>query len=303
MSASEDIRNLFGKFEGQAQHYQEVSRENQAGEARTRWPLLSSIALDESDRVPDVGDHGARVTEVRPPPPAPPQGQALRETAPAFRIQNAAARMAAAAEAAVFEAQVPHDSGAPDMPPLLRARSVAPIAPAVPYPPVVTPETSTRHSPHARDFAPAVVPVNHFAPGSLMAPVSATPLAATLMNAAPMRSTPMRPAAASANPMSSTPTGPAAVSASPMRSTPTGPAAVSVNPMRSTPTSSPAVSASPMNATPRQSILGRMFAPTPVDETPAPAAGDDRAGAKGDSRDLQAVFSRLSGAQDRRRIV
>ncbi|MEJ0004600.1 MAG: cellulose biosynthesis protein BcsP [Pararobbsia sp.] len=54
MSASEDIRNLFGKFDGHAQQYHEVSRDDQAVQARTRWPLLSSIVLGEPPAVPAV---------------------------------------------------------------------------------------------------------------------------------------------------------------------------------------------------------------------------------------------------------
>ena len=63
MSASEDIRNLFGKFEGQTQQYQEVTRDDQAVEARSRWPLLSSVALNETDRVPDVADTSAHAPD------------------------------------------------------------------------------------------------------------------------------------------------------------------------------------------------------------------------------------------------
>jgi hypothetical protein len=187
MSASEDIRNLFGKFEGQAQQYQEVSRENQAGEARTRWPLLLSIALDESDRVPDVSDRAARVAGERPVP----QAQASRESAPAFRVQNGPARSADAARAAGSGPEA-----GPDMPPLLRS----PLnAPAVHYPPIVTPETSTRHSPDARDFAPAVVPVNHFAPASSTLSVPERGLRADALPA-PRASILARTAAATSSP-------------------------------------------------------------------------------------------------------
>ena len=66
MSASEDIRNLFGKFEGQTQQYQEVTRDDQAVEARSRWPLLSSVALNETDRVPDVADTSTHAPDFDP---------------------------------------------------------------------------------------------------------------------------------------------------------------------------------------------------------------------------------------------
>src|SRR5471030_38355 len=97
MSVSEDISNLFGKFEGQARLYQEVSRENQAVQALTRWPLLSSIALDESARVPDVGEPVAPATSATGLRRAP---QVSREAAPAFSVQSGPARTVAAESAA-----------------------------------------------------------------------------------------------------------------------------------------------------------------------------------------------------------
>jgi hypothetical protein len=324
MSASEDIRNLFGKFEGQAQHYQEVSRENQAGEARTRWPLLLSIALDESDRVPDVGDPAAPVAGGRPVPQTQTQSQASRESAPAFRVQNGPARTAAALDAAPSAApnatpnatpparsgpEAGHAAASPGMPPLLRPR---PDVPAVHYPPVVTPETSTRHSPDARDFAPAVVPVNHFAPGSstLSAP-ERDPRADALP--APRASILGRTTATARQMQSATATQQSVPAVQPRsaatQAMPAAPPTRSAVPqsvpaaLQARSAATPAMTSAPpaMTSAPRSSILGKMFAPAIADEGPAPQAGDRDAAATRPSRDLQAIFSRLDGGKDRKR--
>ena len=313
MSASEDIRNLFGKFEGQAQHYQEVSRENQAGEARTRWPLLLSIALDESDRVPDVGDPAAPVAGGRPVPQTQTQSQASRESAPAFRVQNGPARTAAALDAAPNAApnatpparsgpEAGHAAASPGMPPLLRPR---PDVPAVHYPPVVTPETSTRHSPDARDFAPAVVPVNHFAPGSstLSAP-ERDPRADALP--APRASILGKTTATARQMQSATATQQSVPAVQPRsaatQAMPAAPPTRSAVPQSIAAALQARSAATPaMTSAPRSSILGKMFAPAIADEGPVPQAGDRDAAATRPSRDLQAIFSRLGGGKDRKR--
>jgi hypothetical protein len=56
MSASEDVSNLFRKFGGQPDQYQELSRESQAEESKARWPLLSSLQLDSTTAAPSVKD-------------------------------------------------------------------------------------------------------------------------------------------------------------------------------------------------------------------------------------------------------
>jgi resuscitation-promoting factor RpfA len=45
MSTSSDIKELFGRFGGDASSYREISVENEAHEARDRWPLLGMIDL------------------------------------------------------------------------------------------------------------------------------------------------------------------------------------------------------------------------------------------------------------------
>lgn len=43
MSGANDIANLFARFGGKPEHYQEIARADQARDSEARWPLLSSI--------------------------------------------------------------------------------------------------------------------------------------------------------------------------------------------------------------------------------------------------------------------
>lgn len=201
MSASEDIRNLFGKFDGQSQQYQEVTRDDQATESRARWPLLSSLALDETELVPDVSEtvreHPASTTSPatitspttmtststsslddatsipasrfsppRAPEPRPGPLPFLRGAAPAFRVRLGPAAPEAASPRTVDRAteptSAPRSAGAPNP-------NAAVVSAAHPFPPVVTAQTSSRRALRAEDFPPPVVPVNQFKP-------SATPI-------------------------------------------------------------------------------------------------------------------------------
>ena len=56
MSASEDITNLFRKFGGEPEQYQELSRDHAAQESRARWPLLASVHLAGNALAPSVKD-------------------------------------------------------------------------------------------------------------------------------------------------------------------------------------------------------------------------------------------------------
>ncbi|MGI4860804.1 MAG: cellulose biosynthesis protein BcsP [Janthinobacterium lividum] len=56
MTTSEDVSNLFRKFGGTAEQYQELSREGQAEESKARWPLLASLRLAEHAAAPSVRD-------------------------------------------------------------------------------------------------------------------------------------------------------------------------------------------------------------------------------------------------------
>ncbi|MGI4813207.1 MAG: cellulose biosynthesis protein BcsP [Janthinobacterium lividum] len=54
MTASEDISNLFRKFGGEEDGYQEIVKQDQASESRARWPLLSAVNLSDNAVAPAV---------------------------------------------------------------------------------------------------------------------------------------------------------------------------------------------------------------------------------------------------------
>lgn len=87
MSASEDIKNLFRQFGGQPQEYQEIVRSNEAQNSQARWPLLSSVKMDQNApasvvRSP-VGDNTSSPSAAAPPPlPKPGPKASSVETAP-----------------------------------------------------------------------------------------------------------------------------------------------------------------------------------------------------------------------------
>ncbi|QCP53720.1 hypothetical protein FAZ95_32425 [Trinickia violacea] len=54
MSVSDDIGNLFRKFGGNADAYQEVARDDEAKISRARWPLLASLDVEAHQDVPTV---------------------------------------------------------------------------------------------------------------------------------------------------------------------------------------------------------------------------------------------------------
>jgi resuscitation-promoting factor RpfA len=96
MHTSSDIETLFGRFGGDAAGYREIRMENEAQEARDRWPLLGMIDPRKVDVSATGKPHGQAATgaagtpgsagEAAPgtePPPARSQA-ALRRSAPLF---------------------------------------------------------------------------------------------------------------------------------------------------------------------------------------------------------------------------
>jgi len=55
MSVSDDIGNLFQRFGGDPNRYQEVSRDDEAQHAAARWPLLSALDIAHPGPVPGAG--------------------------------------------------------------------------------------------------------------------------------------------------------------------------------------------------------------------------------------------------------
>jgi hypothetical protein len=53
MNPSRDIEKLFDQFGGNSADYQEIGRENEARNARTRWPLLATLDLSQPS-IPNI---------------------------------------------------------------------------------------------------------------------------------------------------------------------------------------------------------------------------------------------------------
>jgi len=56
MKPSRDIQKLFEHFGGDAAGYQEIGRENEARNARTRWPLLATLDFSQPP-IPGIAQH------------------------------------------------------------------------------------------------------------------------------------------------------------------------------------------------------------------------------------------------------
>ncbi len=56
MSGANDIANLFARFGGKPEHYQEIGRADQARDSEARWPLLSSVGAQSAH--PPAVQHG-----------------------------------------------------------------------------------------------------------------------------------------------------------------------------------------------------------------------------------------------------
>lgn len=54
MSNASDIKNLFAKFGGHAEHYRELAIENDAQASAARWPLLSTIVANRASHPPQI---------------------------------------------------------------------------------------------------------------------------------------------------------------------------------------------------------------------------------------------------------
>jgi hypothetical protein len=71
MSVSDDIGNLFQRFGGNPDRYQEVARDDDAKHAASRWPLLSALDIAQPEQVPGAGRPAPAMSAV------PPQQQPL----------------------------------------------------------------------------------------------------------------------------------------------------------------------------------------------------------------------------------
>lgn len=155
MSTSSDISNLFGKFGGHPEHYQELDNANRAQDSRARWSLLSAVpgipeathAGDDPDAqvYGDPAPHGQNVEVVPPRPRMAP----LPERHPGPRAHPPVAPLTASEPPA--------------------APAIAPAAPVVPMHAGPTPPVPV--APVTPPAAPATVASPH---------IPATPLAANV---------------------------------------------------------------------------------------------------------------------------
>ncbi|VFR25359.1 putative Fe-S oxidoreductase [plant metagenome] len=155
MSTSSDISNLFGKFGGHPEHYQELDNANRAQDSRARWSLLSAVpgipeathAGDDPDAqvYGDPAPHGQNVEVVPPRPRMAP----LPERHPGPRAHSPVAPLTASEPPA--------------------APAIAPAAPVVPMHAGPTPPVPV--APVTPPAAPATVASPH---------IPATPLAANV---------------------------------------------------------------------------------------------------------------------------
>jgi len=65
MSVSDDIGNLFQRFGGNPDRYQEVARDDDAKHAASRWPLLSAVDIAQPEQVPGAGRPAPAMSAVQ----------------------------------------------------------------------------------------------------------------------------------------------------------------------------------------------------------------------------------------------
>lgn len=65
MSVSDDIGNLFQRFGGNPDRYQEVARDDDAKHAASRWPLLSAVDIAQPEQVPGAGRPAPTMSAVQ----------------------------------------------------------------------------------------------------------------------------------------------------------------------------------------------------------------------------------------------
>jgi hypothetical protein len=325
MSPSSDIETLFGHFGGNAGAYQEIGRENEAGTARTRWPLLVTLDLKQTP-IPAIAQHreplaqqadNAEAQSGEPNTAADPSSaadatsgmQALRNKAPLFARPH---RRNVPPVANVIKADAPRGGDRFGAVPEVSAtlgEAVAPAEPVAPISPIapVTPVASIA----------SVAPVAPLAQGMGMQPVTQpAPVAQPLPTAAAAMQSAMPVAAASAlppgfsRPAAIAPAATRTFASTPVPPAPSRPVMATVAPgapvwakppaaiaqpaaRPATPAAAPAMPVARTSAAAQPpTILGRLFAAAAPQSAPAmqTRAGEAR------PPELTSVFDRLRGA-------
>jgi len=310
MSVSDDIGNLFQRFGGDADHYQEVARDDDAKHAASRWPLLTALDIGHPEHVPGAG----RPAPV--PVPAPVQAAALAQPeqtpAAAPRVDDApppaaagegAVALSGLVRAPLFARAHRHATMPPPADPARQAASRFSVPPAsqAPGEPRVT----------AAPVAPSAALVaahTSAAPIAAAAPAPAATAATATLARLATAVAPAIPAAPPSAPSASTPVPAASAPAAALAGVFTAPSAqreertaagklfesklqtFAPSAIDRSSLAAPAAPAAPQRearpATAGASILSNLFSPgTPADAAPQHA-----------SRDLAGVFERLASA-------
>ena len=311
MSPSSDIETLFGHFGGNAGAYQEIGRENEAGTARTRWPLLVTLDLKQTP-IPAIAQHreplaqqadNAEAQSGEPNTAADPSSaadatsgmQALRNKAPLFARPH---RRNVPPVANVIKADAPRGGdrfgAVPEVSATLSeavapAEAVAPIAPVTPVAPLAQGlgmQPVTQPAPVAQPLPTAAamqsaMPISAATtvPPGFGRPAALAPAATRTFASAPVPPAPSRPVMATATPGAPAWAKPLAAIAQPAARPATQAAAPAMPVARTSAAAQPTT------------ILGRLFAAAAPQSAPAmqTRAGETR------PPELTSVFDRLRG--------
>ncbi|MGA7779055.1 MAG: cellulose biosynthesis protein BcsP [Paraburkholderia sp.] len=269
MSPSSDIETLFGHFGGNAGDYQEIGRENEAGTARTRWPLLVTLDLKQTP-IPAIAQHRERLAHHADNAEAQ-HSEPQNAADPASVADTAASGMQALRSKAPLFAR-PHRRNVPPVANVIKADAPRGGDRFGAVPEVSTPAAASMQSAMPVASVAAVPPV--FSRPAAISPVAtptfasgAVPPAASRPAIAPTGPTWANPLAAVAQPVAR-PATQAAIPAMPIARTP-----------------APAATQPP-------TILGRLFAAA------APQSAPTMPSHAGEARpaELTSVFDRLRGA-------
>ncbi|APR39497.1 cellulose biosynthesis protein BcsP [Paraburkholderia sp. SOS3] len=294
MSVSDDIGNLFQRFGGNPDRYQEVARDDDAKHAASRWPLLSALDIAQPERVPGAGR------------PAP-----AKSAVPAQDVKAATAVSAANATSTAMAAEEddvtrdPVTSASPRLPLFARSHRHATMPPPVdaarqaasrfssaPRAAATSGDAqsaSDRHAQAAVGLTAAVAPAD---PSTLPASAASTAPAASASGSRAAsdatREISREPdASLFANRKQTFARTPITRDATDVRM----PARAEAEPRLQTPAPSP-LQSQPHAASPApRSILSGLFSTPPLQE-PVPAT-------QADTRDLATVFARLAAAPRR----
>jgi len=171
MSQSDDLSKLFERFGGKAEAYQEIVRDDEAAQARERWPLLSSVRVDRAAAVPPVQPAGAPAQDGA---AAAPFWRAPAEP-PVAAVEKVISKPPVPAPAAAMEPRFRTPGGTP---PPARAADAAPAVAAPLQPPAWEPAPPPAPPAPLLSSIPSIssVPFAPSAPAASPAPAAGTEL-------------------------------------------------------------------------------------------------------------------------------